>query len=71
MKILAGKQDLEALVGFGAAKASRLERLGLFPRRRQIGPGRVGWVVEELVEWARKLPLGDGRMRGHGEKEGP
>ena len=63
------KEDLHEVVGFGPVKAARLERAGKFPPRRQIGPGRVGWVYEELVEWARRLPPADGRMRGHGEKD--
>lgn len=64
MKIITLKDDLEAVVGFGPNKASRLEAQGLFPRRRQLGAGQVGWLTEELLAWARALPPSDGRMRG-------
>jgi prophage regulatory protein len=26
----------------------RLERAGLFPKRRKLGPGRVGWLESEI-----------------------
>ena len=32
----------------------RLERAGRFPRRIQISPGGVGWLVSELQEWIRE-----------------
>ena len=34
----------------------RLESKGDFPRRRQIGPGAVGWLDEEVEEWMRNRP---------------
>ena len=29
----------------------RLEKRGEFPRRRQLSPGRVGWVLSEILAW--------------------
>ena len=29
----------------------RLEKAGQFPKRVQIGPGRVGWLQSEIDEW--------------------
>ena len=31
-------------------QVDRLEAAGNFPRRVQISPGRVGWLVEEIDE---------------------
>jgi prophage regulatory protein len=30
---------------------------GEFPRSRQVAPGRVGWLYDEVVEWIRNLPI--------------
>jgi prophage regulatory protein len=29
----------------------RLERAGLFPRRRRISPGCTGWLRSEIAAW--------------------
>jgi len=29
-----------------------------FPRRRQLGPGRVGWLASELDSYILALPVG-------------
>ena len=29
----------------------RWERAGLFPRRKKLGPGAVGWVEAEVLAW--------------------
>jgi predicted DNA-binding transcriptional regulator AlpA len=63
-KLIVLKDDLQDVVGFGSGTAARLERQGLFPRRREVSPGRVGWLAEELQTWARTRPLADGKMRG-------
>ncbi|MEM9148018.1 MAG: AlpA family phage regulatory protein [Pseudomonadota bacterium] len=33
---------------------ARLEKAGKFPRRVQIGPNRVGWVEDEVLEWLQE-----------------
>ena len=45
------KKDLRALVLYSPAHIDRLEKAGLFPKRVQLGPGRVGWVESEVLEW--------------------
>jgi prophage regulatory protein len=37
---------------------SRLEDAGKFPRRRQLGHGRVGWLEHEIDDWLSNLPVG-------------
>lgn len=64
MKLVVLKEELEGVVGFAATTARRLENQGLFPRRRQLAPGRVGWFIEDLREWARSRPDATGKMRG-------
>jgi prophage regulatory protein len=37
---------------------ARLEKAGLFPKRVQYGPNRVGWWESEIDQRARELPRG-------------
>ena len=50
MRILS-KKDLRALVLYSPAHIDRLEKAGLFPKRVQLGPCRVGWVESEVLAW--------------------
>lgn len=44
--------ELEAFgVRMSRKNLMRLERGGLFPKRVQIGPRRVGWVEKEIIEY--------------------
>ena len=45
------KKDLRALVLYSPAHIDRLEKAGRFPKRVQLGPGRVGWVESEVFAW--------------------
>lgn len=35
------------------AHIDRLEKAGRFPKRVRLGPGRVGWIEDEIMEWLR------------------
>ena len=50
MRILS-KKALRELVLYSPQHVSRLEKAGLFPQRVQLGPNRVGWVEEEVLDW--------------------
>ena len=52
MKFLSKKQVREKVL-YCPAHIARLEAAGKFPQRVQLGPGRVGWVEEEIEEWMR------------------
>ena len=52
MKFLSKKQVREKVL-YCPAHIARLEAAGKFPKRVQLGPGRVGWVEEEIEEWMR------------------
>lgn len=45
-----------AVIGLSNATLWRLENSGKFPRRRQLTPGRVGWLESEVLDWVRSRP---------------
>jgi prophage regulatory protein len=50
------KKELKDLVLYSPSHIARLEKKGVFPRRVQLGPCRVGWSQNAVAEWieARK-----------------
>ena len=50
MRILS-KRQLKELVLYSPQHIARLEKKGLFPKRVQLGPNRVGWVEDEVLNW--------------------
>ena len=50
MRILS-KRQLKELVLYSTQHIARLEKAGKFPKRVQLGPNRVGWVEEEVLDW--------------------
>ena len=50
MRILS-KRQLKELVLYSPQHVARLEKAGLFPKRVQLGPNRVGWVESEVLKW--------------------
>ena len=53
MRILS-KRQLKELVLYSPQHIARLEKAGLFPKRVQLGPCRVGWVEDEVLDWLQK-----------------
>ena len=53
MRILS-KRQLKELVLYSPQHIARLEKAGKFPKRVQIGPNRVGWVEEEVLDWLQQ-----------------
>lgn len=49
-KLIRKKQVLEA-TGLSITTIWRLERKGLFPRRRRISQGSVAWSAAEVDNW--------------------
>lgn len=45
------KSELLAIVPYTPQHILRLEKRGLFPRRIQVGPNRVAWLLSEIEEW--------------------
>ncbi len=50
MRILS-KRQLKELVLYSPQHIARLEKAGSFPQRVQLGPNRVGWVEDEVLDW--------------------
>lgn len=53
MRIIS-KRQLKELVLYSPQHIARLEKAGTFPKRVQIGPNRVGWVEEEVLNWLQQ-----------------
>jgi len=61
MKLLSKKEVREKVL-YSFAHIARLEAVGLFPKRVPLGPGRVGYVDEEVEDWIRnRIALRDQR----------
>jgi prophage regulatory protein len=45
-------------VGLSRTSIWRLERQGLFPRRRQLSANAVGWSEEDIDDWLRSRGFG-------------
>lgn len=50
MRILS-KRDLKEMVLYSPQHIARLEKMGQFPKRVQLGSNRVGWVESEVLDW--------------------
>ena len=50
MRILS-KRQLKELVLYSPQHIARLEKAGTFPKRVMLGPNRVGWVEDEVLDW--------------------
>lgn len=50
MRII-GSKELRQKTSLSAVTIWRLELGGLFPSRRQLSAGRVGWIEEEVDKW--------------------
>ena len=53
MRILS-KRQVKELVLYSPQHIARLEKAGLFPKRVQLGPNRVGWVEDEVLDWLQQ-----------------
>jgi prophage regulatory protein len=52
------RPELIQLIGTTAVSIWRWEKAGLFPKRRRIGPGSVGWLESEVNAWiASRQPV--------------
>lgn len=48
-----------ALITYTPQHIYRLERQGKFPRRRRIGPNRIGFLLSEIEKWMGDRPLAE------------
>lgn len=47
------KRQVRDLVLYSPQHIDRLEAAGKFPKRVQLGPCRVGWLEDEVIEWMK------------------
>lgn len=53
MRII-GKVELRKMVLYCPQHIARLEKAGKFPKRVQLGPNRVGWLLSEIEDWLKE-----------------
>lgn len=53
--------EVVAAVGLGKTTIYNMEKGGRFPARRLIGPGSMGWLESEVLEWMRSRPATPGQ----------
>jgi len=51
------KKELREKTGISDTQIWRLEKAGQFPARRQISPGLVGWLENEVDEYLTSRPI--------------
>lgn len=49
-------QEVTELTGLSRSTIWRKERLGLFPKRKQLGLNSVGWLESDIQKWMESLP---------------
>jgi prophage regulatory protein len=59
VKLYFEKSELPEATTLSASTIDEEIRQGRFPKPRQIAGRRVGYLVEEVVEWARTRPVSD------------
>jgi len=52
-------EDVQLATSYSRKTIWLMEQKGLFPRRVQLSPGRVGWVGPEVLEWIQSRPRVD------------
>lgn len=55
---LIGLKELQTRIPKSRTWFWRMERAGMFPRRRRIGANSVAWVSEEVDDWIESRPQG-------------
>lgn len=54
---------LKEIIPFSRSTVWRLEKTGKFPKRRQVSPGRVGWLASEIESYLEQLPTAQGENK--------
>lgn len=59
MKLYYEKSELPAATTLSESTIEEEIRQERFPKPRQLAGRRVGWLVEEVLEWARTRPVSE------------
>lgn len=57
--IIMSKAKVAEAVSLSESTVEELVRRGEFPRPRVLSGKRVGWLVDEVVAWAKARPVSD------------
>lgn len=60
---IVSKRQLLEIVPYSPQHIGRLEKAKKFPKRIEIGPGRVGWNLAEVEAWLAERRLANGTVR--------
>ncbi len=52
-------RQIAARTGLARSTIYRYVRDGVFPRQRQLGPGRVAWLASDVQHWMATRPRGN------------
>ena len=44
-------KETKSITGLSNTTIWRMEKAGNFPKRRQVSPGAVGWLLSEVLSW--------------------
>jgi prophage regulatory protein len=58
------ERDVRTMTGLSRSTRWRLERAGMFPRKRRLSPGAVGWFESEVADWLASRTEQPGAWRG-------
>lgn len=58
-------KEVCALTGYSRTHIYRLERAGQFVRRRKLGPGKIGFLAREVIDWINSRTSPD--LPDHGD----
>jgi prophage regulatory protein len=50
------KSTVDEMSGLSNVTRWRMEKIGDFPRRRQISPNRVAYLESEVIDWMESRP---------------
>lgn len=53
------------LTGLSRPTIWRLEKDGLFPKRRRLSGNTVAWIEDEILEWLNSREVGMGQAPGN------
>jgi prophage regulatory protein len=53
------KAERKKITGFSDSTSYRMEKKGTFPKRRQISPNRVAWLLSEVMDWVKSREVVD------------
>ena len=48
------KRQFKEMVFYSPQHVTHREKAGLFHKRVQLGPNRVGWVEREVLDWLKE-----------------